>query len=174
MKLNIRFAMAALVVLLVCPMVSKAAAPAGRPFGLGFVLGEPTAITGKYFLSGDEAVDFGLSFSSGNWFLIYGDYLWHWPAGFGRSSTFVAQLSPYVGVGALVVFFDKTYYGAGKKYSYYDESASVGLGARIPLGIEWNPSKPPIGVFIELVPGIMLMPRTSGFFQAGLGVRYYF
>jgi hypothetical protein len=173
MKLHLRIATITLTLFLLCPLLANAA-PAGRKFGLGFVLGDPTAITGKYFLTQEEALDFGLAFNFNNYILAYGDYLFHWPGGFDRSSLFLSQLNPYVGIGGLLVFFDRTYYGAGKKYSYYDESASVGFGARVPLGIEWNPSKPPLGVFIEIVPGIMLIPRTSGFFQAGIGVRYYF
>src|SRR5262245_11059988 len=33
-----------------------------RRFGLGFQLGDPTAITGKVFLGGENALDFGLGF----------------------------------------------------------------------------------------------------------------
>jgi hypothetical protein len=34
-----------------------------RKFGLGFMLGDPTGITGKYWVSGTNALDFGLGFT---------------------------------------------------------------------------------------------------------------
>ena len=35
---------------------------ANKTFGLGLELGEPTGLTGKYFLSGTNALDFGLGY----------------------------------------------------------------------------------------------------------------
>lgn len=142
----------------------------GGPFGAGIVIGAPTGFTGKYFLNPEGAIDFGLAFYFSNLILFYGDYLWHFPGAFGRSSQFVSQLTPYVGVGAVMLLW--TAYGVRH---YYDHAtAGMGLGMRIPLGIEWRPSHPPLGVFIELAPGIGIVPGTFGFFQGGIGIRYYF
>ena len=37
-------------------------------FGLGAVIGDPTAITGKYWLDHEHALDMGLSFFESNYF----------------------------------------------------------------------------------------------------------
>lgn len=150
------------------------ASAAGRNFGAGLVIGEPTGLTGKVFLNSEEAIDFGMAFAFSDYALFYGDYLFHFPDGFGHAEQFIAQLTPYVGIGAMVLFFNSNYYGPDKKYSRVANSTSAGFGVRIPLGIEWKPAKPPLGVFVELVPGIGLVPGTFGFIGGGIGVRYYF
>ena len=53
-------------------------------------------------------------------------------------------------------------------------SGALGLGVRVPFGVEWKVADPPIGVFVEVVPVIAIVPQTTGIFQAGLGIRYYF
>lgn len=149
------------------------ASPSAHNFGLGIIIGEPSAITGKAWLSQESAVDFGLSFSFDDYILFYGDYLFHFPGAFGRSSEFVSQLTPYVGVGGIIAFANDRYRYRDRRY-FGTSGNSTALGVRIPLGIEWTPSQVPLGVFVELVPGLSLAPRTDGFIQGGIGVRYYF
>src|SRR4051812_39029280 len=55
---------------------------ANKTFGLGLELGEPSGINGKYFLSGSNAIDFGLGYIyrhyyAGDGLNLYADYLWH-------------------------------------------------------------------------------------------------
>lgn len=146
---------------------------AGGPFGLGIAIGDPSAITAKYWLSGREAADFGLSFNLDRYVLFYGDYLLHWPGVFGRSEA--RFLTPYLGIGGVLVFSS---YGdrhaRSDKYWRSDSDASFALGVRIPFGLEWRPATAPIGVFLELAPGLAVIPATTGFFQGAIGVRYYF
>lgn len=148
---------------------------AGGNFGLGIILGEPTGFTGKVYVSPKNAFDFGMAWSFGDYFALYGDYLWQFPGGFGHSSRFVSQLSPYVGVGLVLAFANgKDWWRDGKNRFFGTSRDSFGIGVRIPLGIEWRPSDPPLGVFLELAPGIAMVPSTSAFFMGGIGVRYYF
>lgn len=142
-----------------------------RRFGLGFVLGDPTAITAKYWLKADGAVDFGLSFGTG-YFLLYVDYNYHFLRSIGSRSQFERELSPYVGVGG--IFVSPTSDTAGKKYFTDHNSRSAGMGIRIPVGLEWLPTSAPIGIFLEIAPGIGIFPNTFGFFNFGIGGRYYF
>jgi hypothetical protein len=135
------------------------------------ILGEPTGITGKYRFD-RNAVDGGLAFSFNEFFLVYGDYLWNFPRAFGASSKFVSELEPYAGVGAIL--FASTVGGVKNRSYFGTNSSSIGLGFRIPVGIEWLPAEAPLGVFVELVPGIGLVPGTFGFFEGGIGARYYF
>lgn len=152
---------------------SGAGGSSAHPFGLGFVIGEPTALSAKLWLNGENALDFGLSFAYDAYVSIFIDYLFHFAGAFGHSSTFVSQLSPYVGVGGELAFANDRYWYRDRRFFGYSHS-SVGFGIRVPLGIEWTPSRPPLGVFVELVPGISLIPNTSGLVEGGIGVRYYF
>lgn len=141
-------------------------------FGLGIILGDPTGGTGKLYLSDVRAIQFGAAFSFGNFFLVYADYLFHFPGGFGNAHPFVTELSPYIGVGG-VLFLASASPAANRRY-FGNNVGSTGLGLRIPLGIEWLPTNVPIGVFVEIAPGVGLVPNTFGFFEGGVGIRYYF
>lgn len=144
----------------------------GGTNGVGVILGEPTGFTGKFWLSSDRAVDAGLAFSLSDFVLLYGDYLFHFPGAFGRSNAFLHQLTPYVGLGAELFVSENTANTNGKYFTA--NNSSVDFGVRIPLGIEWKIPRSPVGVFVELVPGLGLLPGTFGFFQGGIGARFYF
>lgn len=151
------------------PQARAAHSQTNGQFGLGVELGEPTGLSAKYRINSRDAVDFGLAYSFNSFVEVFSDYLYHFPGVFGSSSQFVTQLTPYLGIGG--VFFDNT----GGANSFYGASgSSAGLGLRIPLGIEWRPGRPPLGVFVELVPGLGIIPSTFGFFQGGIGIRFYF
>ena len=141
--------------------------------GAGVVLGDPTAITAKYWNSSNTAYDFGLSFFSGSYVSFYSDYLWHYP-GYWKSATnhFVASLTPYVGIGGIVVIAQSS--RANNDHLLGTSSGSLGIGVRVPFGCEWRPTQPPIGVFAEIAPGMSIIPNTAILVQIGLGVRYYF
>jgi len=159
---------AAVIYLILFSLLEKSAfaqTPGNRRFGLGVVLGSPTAITGKYWLSKSSAMDFGLSFAS-YWALLYGDYLWEYPDGFGHSSKFVSELVPYVGVGGGVFSWNPNW----RAYN----NSGVGLYGRLPLGVEWAPQRPPLGIFLEIAPGIAISPGMWVIIDIGIGIRYYF
>jgi hypothetical protein len=145
-----------------------------RPLGLGVILGDPTGLTGKVWTGSQSAIDFGLAFSFGDYMLIYADYLYHFPGAFGQSSNFARDLTPYLGIGGLIAFSTDGRYRDDRGVVFRNTNSSVGLGLRIPLGLEWRAPDVPIGVFVELVPGISLVPNTSGFLQGGIGARFYF
>src|SRR4051812_31767595 len=105
----------ALVIFVSAPLAY--ARPAGN-FGLGVILGAPTALTGKYYTSRDEAYDAGLAFNLGDYILLYGDYLRHFPGGFGHQTQFVSELVPYIGIGPLLVFNNDRNNADGK---YFDK-----------------------------------------------------
>jgi len=166
-RLQLYFGLASLL------LANSSAFAANQKFGLGIVLGEPSGLTGKVWSDHRAAIDFGLAFAFDDYILMYADYLHHFPGAFGSSSPFVAQLNPYLGIGAIVAFDTNNNFNANRRF-FSSGSGSVGLGARIPLGIEWRPSHPTIGVFVELVPGLAILPATDGLVEGGVGVRYYF
>ena len=139
-----------------------------KQFGAGIVLGDPSALSGKYWTDNAKAIDMGLGWDSNSNFYVFSDYLFHFSNAFARANI-DAKLVPYVGVGGLI----KIYSDANKK-RIDNQDNSMRLVFRIPLGIEWLVVKFPVGVFIELVPGLRVYPNTTSDFGAGIGVRLYF
>lgn len=144
---------------------------ANKTFGVGLELGAPTGLTGKYFLSGDRALDFGIGevFNSFNRYglHIYADYLWH-PASLLSTEAF--ELPFYIGVG-------------GRFWSFEDRdvqgnpSASA-FGFRVPIGVSFDFNTVPLDVFVQVVP---VLDFYSGYrhsvyidFDASIGIRYWF
>ncbi|MGK5089796.1 hypothetical protein WDW86_19775 [Bdellovibrionota bacterium FG-2] len=52
--------------------------------------------------------------------------------------------------------------------------SSLGIEARFPLGIEWILPSIPLGLAIEIVPGLSVRPKTAVALHGGFAVRYYF
>jgi hypothetical protein len=143
-----------------------------RTFGLGVQLGNPTGITGKYNYRDHTSINGVLAYDSHE-IVIYGDYLHHFPEAFRQQkNAFLTSLLPYVGVGPLFAF------GDGEKehnHNVIDEDEDeFAFGVRIPLGVEWLSKEIPIGISLEIAPGITIIPGTDAFIQGGLAIRYYF
>jgi hypothetical protein len=133
-----------------------------RTKGFGLILGEPTGLTAKFWNSPDRAIDGGLAFSFDRFVFLYADYLFHFKSYSG--------IRPYAGIGGGFLIAS-----GSKKGKYFEEQdGSFGLGIRIPIGAEWFIPEAPFGIFAEIVPGIGLVPSTYGFFQGGIGARFYF
>ena len=145
-----------------------------RDFGLGFALGTPTSIVGKYFFDPVNALDFGVSFwrrgrSCGppgpgrdcdDWGYFGGnvDYLWHETLARGT-----AKLDWHIGAGGRIWFWD----------DYYDDD--VGLAARMPVGLDLTFDRPDfVEVFFELAPALYIIPGVDLDIEAFVGVRFYF
>lgn len=129
-----------------------------KGFGLGLMVGEPTGISAKYWLDGDNALDFGLAYSfvqKLSAVSLHADYLYH---------AFDIIKSDY----RLPV-----YYGFGARLRFVDNSDNA-LGARGVVGVAWLSDNLPIDVFFELVPVFNLIPATSLNLDIALGARYYF
>jgi len=138
-----------------------------KPLGLGVVLGEPSGISARQWLSTDEALNFSLAYSLDKFLFASVDYTWQFSHILRIQD---AHLHPYIGVGAGIAFAG----GAQGSPFSGENSSSVGVGIRVPLGIEWIISGGRLGVFLEFVPGIGIVPGTFGFANGGVGIRYYF
>jgi hypothetical protein len=131
--------------------------------GLGIVAGEPTGLTGKFWFSEKYAGDLGVSYSFDNYFLFYTDALYHFPNAIVNAKGISGKFVPYFGGGV------------GVRYSTKDSRKNtVDAFLRVPIGIEWSFSKPPVALFAEFVPGIGIAPDTYGLVLGGIGIRYYF
>jgi hypothetical protein len=149
-----------------------------RTFGLGFQVGDPTALIGKVFLGGENALDFGLGFGgwgygrcrdrNGRWnydcggygrdLSLHADFLWQ--------ENLVRQqvkLDWHLGGGARVIFWDT-----------FDDTY-VALIGRMPIGLDLTFPRPSfLEVFFEVAPGLLVWPRLDFELDAALGVRFYF
>ena len=138
-----------LAVLVICAVSSATAE-------LGLILGSPTGISGKLWTGRDTAIDAAIawSLSGDNHMHLHGDFLVHDRNLLGSSDGSV----PF-------------YYGLGGRIVMKDETT---LGARIPVGVGYYPPSISIGLFLELVPVLDLLPDVDFDFDAAVGVRYVF
>jgi hypothetical protein len=128
-------------------------------FGLGIMLGEPTGLSGKYWLNDTLAVDgaAGWSFYDNSEFYLHSDLLVH---KFDLLPVQKGKLPFYVGAGAFVRFRDE----------HHDNEA----GIRVPVGLDYLFEGAPVDIFVEFAPGIDLTPATRADFSGGIGIRYWF
>jgi len=123
-------------------------------FGLGIILGEPTGISAKLWITGTTAIDGAVawSFANESAFHIHADFLIH---NFG--------------------VFDKVvilYYGIGGRIKFGKDETR--LGVRIPVGVAYDIPSTSIDLFLEIVPLLNLNPSTSFTLNGALGGRFHF
>lgn len=133
-------------------------------FGAGIILGEPTGLSAKLWMSRSSAFDFAAAWSfyrnssdgrnDEGALYLHADYLHHF---FGAIDVEQGKLVPYVGIGGKVVFAEDFY-----------------MGVRVPLGLTYMFAKVPLDVFLEISPAIALIPGTGFDVGGGIGVRYWF
>lgn len=132
-------------------------------FGLGLMVGEPTGLSAKLWTSDDNALAFGLGWStyhprfedSGTRIHFHMDYLWHSFNAIKSEERFV------------------WHYGLGGRFkSIGGDNGS--FAARGVGGISWIPRRSPVDVFIELAPSFEFTPSVGFGMDAALGARYYF
>ncbi|MFO7846379.1 MAG: hypothetical protein R6V27_07450 [Balneolaceae bacterium] len=120
---------------------------------IGVILGEPTGLSLKSWQSDNTAFDAGFAWSFGGdgSLHIHGDHLWHnW-------------LEADTGSLAL-------YYGLGARLKIADDPR---LGARIPVGLQFNIPDTRLATFFEVAPLFDLIPETTFDVNGGLGLRIY-
>ena len=127
-------------------------------FGLGIILGEPTGISAKHWLSHSKAIDVALAWSleGRDSFTLHADYLNH---NFSLIKVEKGRLPFYYGIGGRIKFNDG------------DDSA---LGVRVPLGLAYFFENITLDLFVEIVPILQLFPDTDFKLNGVLGVRYFF
>jgi hypothetical protein len=163
-----------LIIFFLCLLVyfnKSAYSSESKKFGAGFILGEPSGLTGKYFFDKSSAVDLGIGSDLGDGFYLYGDYLYHYYNIFPVRE--LKDLSLYFGAGlGFHRFSDDHYYNRHDRY--YDHYTENRLDIRVPVGVEYTVTKIPLGIFVELVPALRIIPDIDFNFWGGIGVRYYF
>ena len=129
-----------------------------KNFGIGIILGEPTGLSGKYWLSEDRAVDAALAYSfldDNKSFAFHANYLYH-----------------------LNGIIDKhykmpLYYGFGVRLRLR-ENKDNSFGIRGVIGLIIYLREAPVDIFFEAAPVFRLLPDTNIDFDIAIGARYFF
>ena len=149
---------------------------ANGKFGLGLELGAPVGINGKYFLTDDRALNFGLGFIYDRYYYdgrdgthLYCDYLFH---PFSITNTPDFQLPFYIGVGGRIWDFN------GVRNNAPDDGFAVGV--RVPIGVAFDFNNIPLDVFVQLTFVVDEFfnydrnDRLGPHLEGSLGVRNWF
>ncbi len=144
------------------PEQAPAQSPSEGDFSAGIVLGQPTGLSFKWWAGETVAFDAvaAWSFFPGRLY-FHTDYLQHF---FNLFDVAPDQLPAYVGIGGKVAL----------DFAAVDSPDFVNLGGRIPVGISFLSQELPLDIFLEIAPGIRLVPDVQPVYGAGVGVRYRF
>ena len=128
----------------------------GHGLGLGLMVGEPTGISCKGWVTNSGAIQLGIGWPSTSHTggtAIAAEYLWH-------SHVFRSRESFPLSYGLGAIF------GVS--------NATNTFGARGAFGIAWWPHASSIDIFLELNPTLYFQPSSTFEFDFGFGVRYFF
>ncbi len=157
----------ALMALLIFPLQAAQATEVGsRPFGLGIVLGDPTGLSGKYYLGGKiNAIDMAIGGDTygrnrGGLYL-HATYLWH-PSILADPGPF--EMPWHIGVGG---FLGGGTWDRGRRNDAF-------IGARAPIGLDLDFHDAPVQVFGDIALHLLIVPDVFIDLDVSIGVRYFF
>jgi hypothetical protein len=151
-------------VLLISLLAVVVSTPLAADVGLGVILGDPTGISALF----DNRIAAAVAWDVSNYLHLHGD-VWL------IRRLLAEPVDWYLGVGGKVKFFNEGTAGEGPPWEAEEDDPpdGVGVGIRVPLGIQWY-ALPELELFGEIVPGISLFPSTGFDMDLGIGVRYHF
>lgn len=133
--------------------------PQSKKLGVGLQVGEPTGLSAKGYLSSQTAVQLGVGWSfSDEELTLAGDFIWELYQ-FNTSGQDTVTVPLYV--------------GAGGKLRLDNDDSDV-LTARFPIGVAAQWVDHPFEVYLEIAPGMDLVPDTKFDISGVVGARYYF
>lgn len=138
-------------------IVFSSTAFAQGQMGVGAMIGNPTGLNAKYWLSETKAVDGGMAFSLGKKtrFQIHSDYLFH------NNGELVFQDNHPLDL----------YYGIGGRMEFDDD---IELGVRLPVGLAHRMENNRADIFGEIAPIVDFIGRVGLELSLAIGARYYF
>ena len=128
----------------------------GHGLGFGLMIGEPTGISVKGWITNSGAIQLGIGWPSTSHTggtAIAAEYLWHSHVFRSRESFPLSD-----GLGAI--------FGVS--------NAANTFGARGAFGISWWPRSSSLDIFLELNPTLYFQPSSTFEFDFGFGARYFF
>ncbi|HVZ41545.1 MAG TPA: hypothetical protein VHI13_19850 [Candidatus Kapabacteria bacterium] len=160
---------AAILLLLIFPSDSYSQVHT-KSFGFGLILGEPTGLTLKGSLGGNNAWDAAIGAS---WFgrtRIHADYLWEVNAFNSHKAGLYFGIGGALGLGRGNGVLVR---GNGHDWYYYENENAVAFGVRAVGGIDAMPFNAPVEFFVELAPIVGFVPATGIGYDVAFGVRFY-
>lgn len=124
-------------------------------FGVGLIFGNPTGLSLKMWTGESTALDAGVAWNFTNdWLLVQADFLIH---NYNLISVSKGKMPLYYGIGGKVGFAN-----------------DIAIGARVPIGLDYMFESVPIDIFVEVVPGLLVIPAIDFDLDLGIGVRFFF
>ena len=123
--------------------------------GLGFIIGDPTGISMKFWTKETNAVEIAVGWKKKETEL-HADYLWH---NFELLSVKNGRLPVFYGLGIEAKLKE-------------DEDNEVGI--RTIVGLEYLFDTVPFDFFLEVAPMLRLTPESKVEVEAALGFRFFF
>ena len=139
------------------------ATPSEGALAGGIILGEPTGLSAKSYVTPTQAFDAALSYSlrtDSVW--IHSDYLYHSES--LSKSVPGGRWVPYGGLGGVL------YISKNKE----KQSSRALIAARLPGGLMFYPTKSSFEFFAEIGLIVGLLPATEVSMSGGIGSRYLF
>jgi hypothetical protein len=136
--------------------VASASFAAGGPTGVGAIIGDPTGVSAKHWLTESTALDaaFAWTLDDSNAFGIHVDYLLHVPSMVRIGK---ADFDMHYGIGGVLVLAD-----------------SSAFAFRAPVGLAYRFDSNPVDIFAEIAALLLVAPSTDFDINVGIGARYYF
>ncbi|MFO0692254.1 MAG: hypothetical protein U0230_01740 [Polyangiales bacterium] len=133
--------------------------------GVGGMIGDPTGLSMKFRLPKTFAIDLGVGWNAvyATDFQAHVDFLWN----IDLTQRARANMLFYFGVGPKL-----GWWGSGG-WGNRDNDGFM-LGARAPLGLDWEFNRRRLDVFVEFAPGIAFLPQVYFYPDAAVGARYWF
>lgn len=154
---------------------AMAQGPKGKSFGVGFSVGEPTAVSFRFWTSRENSWDAAIGTSYLGNPHVHGDYLWHFNDAFNSRI-----VSLYAGIGVALGFGNNRdgwvliHRNKDKDYWYYhDDDDGLVVAAKGTFGLNIIPRNTPLDIFLELNPIIGISPGFGFDIMPSLGIRFY-
>ncbi|MGE3262124.1 MAG: hypothetical protein AB7K68_10120 [Bacteriovoracia bacterium] len=133
---------------------------AGGGTGVGVVLGSPNGVTARHWIDDQQSIE-----GSAGWaitksrFQLNTNYLWNQPG------------MVLIGDEKIDLFF-----GLGLSLRSKSGTADneVVFGPRLPVGLAYEFANPDIELFTQAAVNVGLIPSSDIYFDANIGVRFYF
>ncbi len=147
---------AAIILIILAWSISAQELPTRVPrYEAGVIIGQPTGLSAKYWVSRLAAFDAALawSFADNGSFEIHASLLYHLFYIDVDRDTFPV----YLGLGPVFYLRD-----------------DVAIGARVPIGITYLFEDVPLSLFLEIAPVVEVIPESGFDITGGVGVRVVF
>ena len=151
----------ALLMTILCLLMSATAWSGEKDYGVGIILGEPTGFSGKLWWDDNIAFDGGLAWSiigDAN-IHVHGDVVWHnWSV---LEEAFDLDDSARIPL----------YYGIGGRLKSGEDTR---VGMRFVIGAAYIFENAPFDIFLEIAPIMDFAPKTELQLNSAIGARFWF